>query len=90
MRADRFTRRRVLKTGIGIGCGLLMPGIANAGNLRARNITEVFEARHHNAHQLEFDGDQLIGMQVMQLLDHDDDELRQLEAYVGRIPRFDQ
>lgn len=58
--------------------------------LRAENIREEFEATHHNAHQLHFDGMHLMGMEVMKVIDHSDDELRKLEGYVGRIPVFDQ
>lgn len=58
--------------------------------LRAENIKEEFEATHHNAHQLDFDGMHLMGMEVMKVIYHTDDELRQLESYVGRVPVFDQ
>jgi hypothetical protein len=57
--------------------------------LRAENIKEVFEATHHNAHQIDFDGMHVMGMAVMKVIDHTDDELRQLESYVGRVPPFD-
>jgi hypothetical protein len=58
--------------------------------LKAENIREEFEATHHNAHQLDFKGGQLMGMVVMEVLDHTDEELRQLEGYVGRVPVFDR
>lgn len=58
--------------------------------LRAENIYEEFEATHHNAHRIDFDGMHLMGMEVMKVIDHSDDELRQLESYVGRVPKFDQ
>ena len=58
--------------------------------LSAENIREEFEATHHNAHQLNFEEDKLMGMSVMQVLDHNDEELRQLERYVGRVPAFDR
>lgn len=29
-------------------------------------------------------------MSVAKVIDHNDDELRELEAYVGRVPEFDQ
>ena len=32
----------------------------------------------------------MMGMQVMAVIDHDDDELRELEGYVGRVPAFDR
>ena len=51
---------------------------------------EEFTATRHNAHQVEFDEGKMMGMQVMQVLDHDDDELRRLEASVGRVPAFDR
>ncbi|HIF51159.1 MAG TPA: hypothetical protein EYQ42_06515 [Thiotrichaceae bacterium] len=58
--------------------------------LRAESIKEEFEATHHNAHQLHFDGSHVMGMEVMKVIYHTDDELRQLENYVGRVPVFDQ
>jgi hypothetical protein len=58
--------------------------------LRAENIIEEFEATHHSAHQLDFDGMHFMGMHLMKVIDHTDDELRQLESYVGRVPPFDQ
>ncbi len=58
--------------------------------LRAENIKEEFKATHHNAHQIDFDGMHVMGMEVMMVIDHSDDELRQLESYVGRVPVFDQ
>ena len=57
---------------------------------RAKDMREEFEATHHNAHQLDFDGMTVMGMHSMQVIDHTDDELRQLEAYVGRVPLFDR
>lgn len=58
--------------------------------LHAKNMSEVFEATHHNAHQIDFSGDEVMGVSVAKVIDHDDDELRELEAYVGRVPKFDQ
>jgi hypothetical protein len=58
--------------------------------LRAENIKEEFEATHHNAHQIDFDGMHVMGMSVMKVIDHTDDELRRLESYVGRVPPFDE
>ena len=58
--------------------------------LRSGDITETFKATHHNAHQIDFKGGKMMGMQVMEVLDHTDEELRQLESYVGRIPLFDR
>ena len=31
-----------------------------------------------------------MAMAVMKVVDHSDDELRQLESYVGRVPLFDR
>lgn len=58
--------------------------------LRAKNFREEFDATHHNAHMLHFDGTVFMGMDVMKVMDHTDEELRLLENYVGRIPPFDQ
>jgi hypothetical protein len=58
--------------------------------LRAKGFREQFEARHHNAHILDFDGENVMAMRATEVLDHSDDELRKLESYVGRIPLFDQ
>jgi hypothetical protein len=58
--------------------------------LRAQDLREEFEATHHNAHQLDFDGMSVMGMHAMRVIDHSDDELRQLEGYVGRVPFFDR
>lgn len=58
--------------------------------LRAKNFIEEFEAKHHNAHMLHFDGTVFMGMDVMKVMDHTDEELRLLENYVGRTPPFDQ
>lgn len=59
-------------------------------DLRAKDFKEVFEADHHNAHMLHFDGSDFMGMDLMKVKDHTDDELRLLESYVGRIPPFDE
>lgn len=58
--------------------------------LTAENLKEEFEASHHDAHEIHFDGMHVMGMDVMKVIDHSDDELRQLESYVGRVPLFDQ
>jgi hypothetical protein len=57
--------------------------------LRTDNINEKISATHHNAHTLHFDGMQVMSMQASSVTGHSDDELRQLEAYVGRVPPFD-
>ncbi len=58
--------------------------------LNAGGHLEHFEATHHNAHQIDFHGSQMMGMQVMAVIDHTDDELRRLESLVGRVPAFDR
>ncbi len=58
--------------------------------IRAENLKEKIEATHHNAHQIIFDGMHVMGMEAMEVIDHTDNELRELESYVGRIPLFDQ
>ena len=58
--------------------------------LRAKDFKEEFDATHHNAHMLHFDGSAFMGMDVMKVIDHTDDELRLLEGYVGRVPAFDR
>ena len=57
--------------------------------LRSGGFEKAFSARHHSAHQLDFDDGQYMGMAAMQVKDHSDDELRRLEAMVGRTPPFD-
>lgn len=49
-----------------------------------------FEATHHNPQQLDFVDGKLVAMQAVGMKDHDDEQLRQLEAYVGRVPPFDR
>ena len=58
--------------------------------LRAKDFVEQFEAHHHDAHMLHFDGSAFMGMDIMKVIDHTDDELRLLESYVGRVPPFDE
>lgn len=50
---------------------------------------ETITATHHNAHILQFDGMHMMSMQATSVIGHSDEELRQLEAYVGRVPPFD-
>lgn len=52
--------------------------------------TTAFEAEHHNPQQLDFTDGRLMAMQAVGMRDHDDEELRQLEAWVDRVPRFDR
>ena len=58
--------------------------------LRMAGETKSFSASHHDAHQLDFDDGKYMGMAAMQVLDHTDEELRELEAMVGRVPAFDR
>lgn len=46
-------------------------------------------ATHHNAHEVSADNTGVMSMRATQVLDHSDDELRMLEALVGRTPPFD-
>ena len=46
-------------------------------------------ATHHNAHLVTSDKNGHARMKAFEVLDHDDDELRMLEALVGRKPLFD-
>lgn len=58
--------------------------------LRAKDMKKEFEATHHNAHMIHFDGMSVMGMEIMKVIDHSDDELRALESHVGRVPPFDE
>ncbi|MEQ8938792.1 MAG: hypothetical protein RLT30_08830 [Gammaproteobacteria bacterium] len=60
--------------------------------LRTADMSKEFITTRHDAHELNYDetSRQFTGMRSMQVLDHDDDELRKLEGYVGRTPLFDQ
>lgn len=46
-------------------------------------------ATHHNAHVVTTSSNGASKMQAFEVLDHNDDELRMLEALVGRKPLFD-
>jgi hypothetical protein len=46
-------------------------------------------ATHHNAHVVSAGEHGQMQMQAFEVLDHSDDELRMLEALVGRVPPFD-
>lgn len=60
--------------------------------------TERIVSSYHNAHEVihgelqanKDDKMQGMKMKSMAVVDHTDDELRMLEAYIGRIPAFDQ
>jgi len=56
----------------------------------SRGKVNGFEATHHNPWQFDFNGGRMAGMQVMGMQGHDDEQLRRLEAYVGRVPLFDR
>ncbi len=58
-------------------------------DLRIGQHVEQISATHHNAHEVAPDGNGLMAMKSMEVLDHTDDELRLLESYVGRKPTFD-
>lgn len=47
-------------------------------------------ATHHQAHYIDGSGADANVTGVDQVIDHSDDELRALEALVGRVPRFDR
>ena len=46
-------------------------------------------SKHHNAHVVTTDGSNNAQMKAFEVIDHTDDELRMLEALVGRKPSFD-
>ena len=51
---------------------------------------EVFEATRHSAHVIDFASGDMLGMRIARVIDHNDDELRRLEAYLDRVPPFDR
>ena len=58
-------------------------------NLSAGHETADITATHHNAHVVTTGENGNVQMQAFEVLDHSDDELRMLEALVGRTPPFD-
>lgn len=58
-------------------------------DLRLGHHVEQISATHHNAHEIAPDSNGLMVMKSMEVVDHNDDELRMLEGYVGRKPAFD-
>jgi len=46
-------------------------------------------ATHHEAQYIDFGENGVMSMQATSVIDHTDDELRQLEAFFGRKPAFD-
>ena len=56
----------------------------------SRGKVNGFEGTHHNPWQFDFSDGRMTGMQAMGMQDHDDEDLRRLEAYVGRVPLFDR
>lgn len=57
--------------------------------LRAGSHVEHIRASHHEAHEITGMHVNAMSMQPMAVSDHTDDELRMLEAIVGRKPAFD-
>ena len=51
--------------------------------------TSHISAIHHSANKVSADADGLMAMHAMEVAGHTDDELRMLEALVGRKPSFD-
>ncbi len=60
--------------------------------LRTGDSSNNVNAAHDVAYELQYDEQSMEfkGIRSMQMLDHDDNELRRLEAIVGRKPSFDQ
>jgi hypothetical protein len=58
-------------------------------DLLAGAHNEVFSATHHNAHIVDRHGDGTMTVKASSMQGHDDEQLRRLEAYVGRRPLFD-
>lgn len=58
-------------------------------DLSVGKIKEDIVATHHNAHVVTTSEQGDVQMQAFEVLDHTDDELRMLEALVGRVPPFD-
>jgi len=59
-------------------------------DLRFGRHTENVNAIHHSAYLIEASGAARSAMKAMEVVGHTDDELRTLEGYVGRTPKFDQ
>lgn len=57
--------------------------------LRTGRHVEHINATHHNAHEISGENAATMEMHAMAVTDHSDDELRMLEALVGRKPDFD-
>jgi hypothetical protein len=58
-------------------------------DLTVGKTKEDIVATHHNAHVVSEGEHGQMQMQAFEVLDHSDDELRMLEALVGRVPPFD-
>lgn len=58
--------------------------------LSADGKRETVSATHHNAHIIDFDMGGTMSMAATEVRDHTDDELRELEGLVGRVPAFDR
>lgn len=59
-------------------------------SLTSGDRVEHFEATQHSAFDASFVDGVMTGVKSDQVLDHTDDELRMLEALVGRVPLFDR
>lgn len=57
--------------------------------IRTGSHVEHISAVHHSAHEISGDHARSMSMRAMAVSDHTDDELRMLEALVGRKPAFD-
>ena len=58
-------------------------------DIRFGGHVERISSSYHNAHEISPGSDGLMAMKSTQVIDHSDDELRMLEGYVGRKPKFD-
>lgn len=56
----------------------------------SRGRVNGFEGEHHNPWQFDFSDGRMSRMQATGMRDHDDQQLRMLEGYVGRVPLFDR
>jgi len=59
-------------------------------DLVAGGQRDVITATHHNAHTVARHGDGTATMKASSVQGHDDDGLRRLENYLGRVPAFDR
>lgn len=59
-------------------------------DLIAGSHNEVITSTHHNPHTVDRHQSGTMTMASAEMKDHDDGQLRRLEAYVGRVPAFDR